>query len=349
MALLENERKVAESAVLRAALLTKAVQDSVKELPKEDSTPVTIADFAAQALIISAIHDAFPGDDFLGEEDSQALRDDADLREKVYKLVSTARSYQGEELVSPKSEDEMLQMIDRGGSGKGGRSGRFWVMDPVDGTATFLRGEQYAVSLALMEDGKQVMGVLACPNLKLTTEGRVQETSVDSSGLGILLTGIKGQGVWARYPSPDGKDVRPAVKLERLTSPSNTKDYHIVDTSTSSSTRMDVSKKVADAIGATYPGTDVWSSHMRYATLVMGGADFFVRVPVSGRKAKSYIWDHAGAQLIVTELGGKITDLDGKDIDFSTGRDLDNNRGLVAARGDAYDAVFETVKQTIEE
>lgn len=342
MSPLEKELYIAERAVLRAVLLTKEVQASVQELPKDDATPVTIADFAAQALLISAIRSAFPQDGFVGEEDSTALREDAALRNRVYELVNRAKSYGFNGLASPESEEDTLRMIDLGGSGNGGREGRFWVMDPVDGTATFLRGEQYAVSLALIEGGKQILGVLACPNLKIDEDGRVRETSVDKEGLGIMLSVIKGQGVSMRYPTK-GIDLPPAQRLAGLLAPNRTEDYHIVNTSTSSSARMDIAQNVAAELGAKYPGTDIWSSHMRYATLVVGGGDFFVRVPAK-KTAKSYIWDHAGAQLIFTELGGRITDLEGRDIDFGAGRDLENNHGLVAARGNAYDVVFETVK-----
>lgn len=342
MPYLEKELFVAERAVLRAALLTKEVQASVQELPKDDATPVTIADFAAQALLISAIHGAFPEDRFVGEEDSTALREDVALRNRVYELVNRAKSHGFDGLAGPDSEEDMLRMIDLGGSGKGGCEGRFWVMDPVDGTATFLRGEQYAVSLALIEDGRQILGVLACPNLKLDQSGRVRETSIDKEGLGVMLSVVKGQGVSIRYPTK-GIDLPPAQPLAGLLAPARTEDYHIVNTSTSSSTRMDIAENVAAKLGAKYPGTDIWSSHMRYATLVVGGGDFFVRVPAK-KTAKSYIWDHAGAQLIFTELGGRITDLEGKEIDFGAGRDLEKNHGLVAARGNAYDVVFETVK-----
>ena len=42
---------------------------------------------------------------------------------------------------------------------------RFWTLDPIDGTKGFLRGEQYAVALALIVGGEVVVAALACPNL----------------------------------------------------------------------------------------------------------------------------------------------------------------------------------------
>jgi 3'(2'), 5'-bisphosphate nucleotidase len=42
---------------------------------------------------------------------------------------------------------------------------RFWALDPIDGTKGFLRGDQYAIALALVENREVKLGVLACPNL----------------------------------------------------------------------------------------------------------------------------------------------------------------------------------------
>ena len=64
---------------------------------------------------------------------------------------------------------EVLKAISRCNS-IGGPTGRFWVLDPVDGTLGFVRGDQYAVALALIEDGEVVLGVLGCPNYPLKKE-----------------------------------------------------------------------------------------------------------------------------------------------------------------------------------
>ena len=345
----QRERAVAEVAVLRACTLTKQVQASVDKMSKTDSSPVTVADFAAQALIISAVHSAFPDDDFVGEEDAAALRPDAKLRQRVWGLVSSLRSQtldDGTVVSGPASAEEMLDVIDRGATGRGGPRGRFWVMDPVDGTATFLDGQQYAVSLALIEDGREVVGVLGCPNLKLR-DGRVEESSVDKHGLGIMLTAVRGQGATMRSPTFGG-GLPPAQALKKLRSPPRLADVHVVDCQRSTAYRHEATQELARSFGARYPGTDVWSSLMRYAALIVGGADVQVRVPrAAGLRMTMHTWDHAGAQLIFTELGGRVTDVDGKDMDFGAGRDLDNNRGVVAARGDIHGVVLGFVQDFI--
>lgn len=64
---------------------------------------------------------------------------------------------------------EVLEAISHCNS-TGGPNGRFWALDPVDGTLGFVRGDQYAVALALIEDGEVVLGVLGCPNYPMRKE-----------------------------------------------------------------------------------------------------------------------------------------------------------------------------------
>ncbi|KAK2612429.1 hypothetical protein QQS21_001533 [Conoideocrella luteorostrata] len=337
-----KELAIAQASVLRAARLTKKVLSSVKELSKADSSPVTVADFAAQALLISILHAEFPQDDFVGEEDSAVLRGDEALRNRVYELYSAARDEEN----TSSSIDEMLDFIDRGGRGTGGGQGRFWAMDPVDGTATFLTGEQYAVSLALMEDGREVLGAIVYPNVKLRG-GRIVEDSVDEEGLGVMLSGVKNQGAYVTWlPSWTGP-----YRTERLPKlqPPRRESLHIVDCDKNRPSHREVMKTVCEKLGAVFPGTDVWSSHIRYASLIIGGGDFLVRIP-SGPNSWSCIWDHAGAQLIYREIGGRITDLDGKEVDFSAGRYLCRSRGLVFAREEGLHAeVLRAAREVIGE
>ncbi|OAA43289.1 Inositol monophosphatase [Metarhizium rileyi] len=333
----EKELGIAQSAVIQAARLTKRVQSSVTKVSKADASPVTAADLAAQALLISILHAEFPEDRFVGEEDAGVLGEDKGLREKVHELYAAAR--QG----SSTEEDEMLDLMDMG-RGTGGRKGRFWVMDPVDGTATFLTGEQYAVSLALLEDGREVLAAVVYPNVRLDHGGRISEGSVDTVGLGVMLSAVRGKG--ARITWLDTVDgPYETVPLPGL-KPSDRGNLHVVDCHRNRASHRRVVAAVCEKLGATFPGTDVWSSHVRYASLIVGGGDFMVRIP-SGRDAWSCIWDHAGAQLIYREVGGRITDLDGREVDFARGRYLSGNRGLVLARQGIHDEILRVAREAV--
>jgi 3'(2'), 5'-bisphosphate nucleotidase len=54
-----------------------------------------------------------------------------------------------------KDKNDMLRYINLGSEGMGRPEGRVWMLDPLDGTVAFVSGGQYAVCLALLEDGEQ--------------------------------------------------------------------------------------------------------------------------------------------------------------------------------------------------
>ena len=55
------------------------------------------------------------------------------------------------------------------------------------------------------------------------------------------------------------------------------------------------------------------------------------------------IWDHAAGALIIEQAGGRVTDIDGNPLDFTQGRELKNNHGIVATNGPIHDAVLAAV------
>ena len=59
-----------------------------------------------------------------------------------------------------------------------------WTIDPIDGTKGFLRGEQYAVCLSFLVDGKPIVGVIGCPNLPHRNSG----------SKGYIFAAVKDQG-----------------------------------------------------------------------------------------------------------------------------------------------------------
>ncbi|KAM0471454.1 hypothetical protein ACHAPX_009367 [Trichoderma viride] len=358
-------RYIAELAVLRAAVLTKRFMTRVTGIAKDDASPVTLADFGAQALLMAALRGFFPNDGFVGEEDAAVLRSNPRLRTTVFKLAgAVARDFREVEwrsadahaveatLPALESEDEMLALLDAAGAGATAPTGRFWVMDPLDGTAAFLRGQQYAVSLALVEDGRELLGVVCYPNLSLEYGGVVSEIATDRLGHGIMLSAIRGEGAEYRR-LPLDYSLGMGEMLGRFTVPAKYEDLRLVDSSTSTSNRLDLVAQVARQLGATpFPGIDMYASHARYAAMMIGegeGSHVMIRIPVGkrGDPSKSYVWDHAGSQLVYTERGGKITDLDGKEIDFGAGKTLAANWGIVAAPEVVHERILRLVQEWV--
>ncbi len=52
------------------------------------------------------------------------------------------------------------------------------------------------------------------------------------------------------------------------------------------------------------------------------------------------IWDQAAGSLIIEEAGGWVTDLHGKPLDFTAGRTLALNRGVLASNGHLHPAAI---------
>ena len=56
------------------------------------------------------------------------------------------------------------------------------------------------------------------------------------------------------------------------------------------------------------------------------------------------IWDQAAGLICLQEAGGTVTDLDGKALDFTQGRRLESNRGVLASNGYLHDAALEALR-----
>lgn len=183
MTRLAKELTLAIKAVTQASQLTQRIFNSeqIAKVVKSDKSPVTIADFAAQCCINTMIHEAFPDDLIVAEEDAADLENDDNIRNAVVSLVGHWKPNIG--------ANEVTKAINLG-SESGGSNGRFWTLDPIDGTKGFLRGGQYAICLALICNGTVELGVLACPNLSLNLKDK------DSDKRGSLLYAIKGEGAF---------------------------------------------------------------------------------------------------------------------------------------------------------
>ncbi|CAL3962537.1 unnamed protein product [Diplocarpon coronariae] len=346
-----KELEVAQLAVQRATLLTKKVfhEKTKGTISKDDASPVTIGDFGAQALIIHAIKKNFPNDQVVGEEEASTLRDNQKLRDQVWALVDGAKLHDSEAeriLGGPiESIDAMLGAIDAGNSA-GGNKGRIWALDPIDGTKGFLRGGQYAVCLALMVDGDVKVGVLGCPNLPvddaapLTAQSGVDQT--DAEGKGVLFAAVAGQGAISRPLGAAGLRGSQAIQMKPVQNLTQATFCESVEAGHSSHGDQFA---IATKLGVSKPSVRM-DSQAKYGSIARGAGDIYLRLPVSATYEEK-IWDHAAGDLIVREAGGQVTDTLGRRLDFSKGRTLAENKGVVAAplavHGQVLDAVMEAL------
>lgn len=346
-----KELEIASLAVQRAAILTKRVfhEKAKGTASKDDKSPVTIGDFGAQALIIHAIRKNFPNDEVVGEEDSDALRQNPQLRDQIWELVKSTSldDKESEELLGGpiKTVDDMLDSIDFGNS-TGGAKGRIWALDPIDGTKGFLRGGQYAVCLGLMVDGDVKVGVLGCPNLPIdnsaTLDANAGFDANDEEGKGILFSGVLGEGATSRPLSQGALQPGQSIGMRPLEDVSQATFCESVEAGHSShGDQAEITKR----LGITKPGVRM-DSQAKYGSIARGAGDLYLRLPVR-KDYQEKIWDHAAGDLIVREAGGVVTDAQGKRLDFSIGRTLRDNKGVVAAPKNVHAQVLGVVKDVL--
>ena len=323
------EIKFAINAVRQAAELVKTVQTETAQnaLTKGDKSPVTVADFASQALVSHLLKQDFPDAVLVGEEASDALKEEGaeHLLEQVTGYVTR--------YIPENNPDTVCELIDRGAASP---ANRFWTLDPIDGTKGFIRGDQYAVALALVEDGEVKIGVLGCPNL---TDGYISEPD----GAGTLTIAVRGQGTWMAEIAKSQQDDWVQIHASPRANPSEARLMRSFE-----SGHTDVSKidEIASALGVEVDPVRM-DSQAKYSVLAAGEGEVILRL--LSPKMPNYqekIWDQAAGSIVLEEAGGRISDLDGKPLDFSQGRKLIENRGVLATNGLLHEAVLKALKNT---
>jgi 3'(2'), 5'-bisphosphate nucleotidase len=323
-----KERAVAIEAVRQACRLCQTVRATLvsdETMAKKDKSPVTVADFGAQAVVVSAILEAFPGDKVVGEEDAADLRTEEGrpLREKVVRSVRA---------VTPTlDEARILSVIDHG-THEGGATGRHWTLDPIDGTKGFLRGEQYAVALALMEEGEVVLGVLGCPNLPVNP-------ARPEGAKGCLFVAVRGEG--ATSQSLDAPAEQP-IAVTAVSDPSQASFCESVESGHSS---HDDAARIAQLLGVVAPPVRI-DSQCKYAAVGRGEASIYLRLPTRADYEEK-IWDHAAGWIVVKEAGGEVTDVRGEPLDFGQGRTLRRSKGVIATNGKVHAKVVAAVRKVL--
>lgn len=326
--MLANERKIGIEAVLKASEVCQKVFKTIvkaETVIKSDESPVTIGDFAAQAVVSIILKKHFPNFKMVGEEDSNALKNSESLRKRVKELVNGVLSEK------EYSEEEIMNAIDCG-KYEGGPTGEFWTLDPIDGTMGFLRGGQYAVCLAYIVNGEVQLGILGCPNLPVT--------GFDESGeKGCLFIGVKGMGAVQRNFSSD-------VEVPIHVSPADaTEKARFCESYETSHSSHDASADIAKQLNITYPPIRI-DSQCKYGMIARGTAEIYLRF--ARPDYIENIWDHASGSLIVKEAGGIVCDIDNKPLDFSKGRKLLNNTGVIATNGILHQKIMKAVQNVFK-
>lgn len=159
-------------------------------------------------------------------------------------------------------------------------NGRYWLVDPLDGTKEFIkRNGEFTVNIALIEQGKPILGVVYAPVLETTyaaAEG-VGAFKVNANGQreAIQVAG-KPSGAWKvvgsrSHPSPDL-----ASWLEKL----GDHEMHPM------------------------------GSSLKLCLVAEGKADVYPRL------GPTCLWDTGAAHAVVLQAGGRVDNIDGEPLTY---------------------------------
>jgi 3'(2'), 5'-bisphosphate nucleotidase len=168
---------------------------------------------------------------------------------------------------------------------------RFWLVDPLDGTKEFAAGlDEWCACIALIEDGRATLGVLAGP--EAVYAGIVGQGAT-------VARGGETQAIRTREPPPEG--------LTLLASRSHHNETRHQD--------FAASHRIAEVVPL--------GSALKYGWLAEGRADVVPRL--GGRTME---WDTAAGQAVLEAAGGAILDATGAKLRY--GKPGYRNNGYIA-------------------
>ena len=311
-------------AAVKASALCRRIRAELlggESILKSDRSPVTIADYGSQAIICKLIRERFPNDTIVAEEDSKELRrpDHSKILEQVTTYVNA--------FIPTSSSKEVCSWIDFSSNTV---TDRFWALDPIDGTKGFLRGDQYAIALALVEDGRVKLGILACPNLYVDIAHPLGEK-------GCLFLALWGKG--SVQLDQNGSNPR-AISVHKVKNPS---EATITESVEADHADHPTHQRLAEILNITKPSVRM-DSQAKYGILARGEVTLYLRIPSSAEPGyKENIWDHAAGAIIAEEAGGKVTDILGRPLDFSCGIKMVKNHGILASNGILHDIILKAL------
>ena len=294
-----------------------------------------MADFGSQAIICHRIRSEFPSDPIVAEESPKELLkpERSDSLKQIVKYVK--------EINPDVDERKIVEWI---GYGSGHVDQRFWTLDPIgenfekdffhlklrylDGTKGFLRRDQYAIALALIVDGDVKVGVLACP-------------AYGNDG-GLIFNAVRNKGAYSQSINSFHTTTPTRIYTVANDDKSNFRFAESVESSHGDQAKHN---EIARRIGIETAPIRM-DSQVKYGLVASGQAALYLRFPNPHNLTyRENIWDHAAGAIIIEEAGGKVTDMNGKALNFRDNEKMLNNHGVVVSNGAIHKQVLEALKE----
>ena len=181
------------------------------------------------------------------------------------------------------------------GGGQAGGAGRRWIIDPIDGTRNFVRGNRVFATLVALE-----------------VEGRVDAAVVSAPALQRRWWAARGAGAHAGSGSGEGEPIR-------VSGVGEVEDAVVSSGAVPRLTARELLQRW-DALALRAWHSRGFGDFWQHMLVAEGAVDVALDVD-------AHIWDYAPLRLIVEEAGGRFTDLEG--VSRHDGADALSTNGLL--------------------
>jgi 3'(2'), 5'-bisphosphate nucleotidase len=184
-----------------------------------------------------------------------------------------------------------------------------WIVDPLDGTSDFIdKTGEFTVMISLIKNKKPILGVIGWPTEK------------------TLFVAQKGNGAF-RFSNNEWKKIS-VTRVSEITKCRAVGSRHHLS---------DKEKLFIKKIGIEN-FTSIGSS-LKVGKISSGEAEAYI---TTTNKMKE--WDSAASYCIISEAGGKMTDMLGNDITYNN-EDVYHRNGILVTNGFVHDKILEEFKK----
>ncbi|HQZ83949.1 MAG TPA: 3'(2'),5'-bisphosphate nucleotidase CysQ [Pyrinomonadaceae bacterium] len=193
------------------------------------------------------------------------------------------------------------------------RAERTWIIDPIDGTAGFIKHEDdFAVQIGLIENGKPVVGVVHLPAFGVTYEAAF------GSGAFSIANGE-----------------RTALEVRNVSDPS---EMRVALSRNHFSPRMNILLDHFHFASNVRRG----SVGLKMGLIAAHGADVYIHL-----SSRTKLWDTCAPQIILEEAGGILTDVFGGQLVYNS-PELSNLNGIVACGSAGHARIVEGLRSLLQ-
>ena len=293
-------QKVAENIVEKTITELLHYRNRLPLVPfwtKSDGSFVTPADYAVQYCLQKKLFMSVPHISFIGEEILDPIHDEQkcpEILELVHTLYPEATTQDLLDTLASTTKDSSL----------------YWLMDPIDGTAGFIKNRFFAIALSLIHNNQPILSVMACPSphfqaFKIYSAAKNHGATVFGTaiqGRHRLQAGITSTGKFCEASLAARNQQHHSTRLLSLSLPGKPQAYRV-------------------------------DSQYKYAMVAEGMVDFFIRYPFAVLHTRA--WDHVPGAFLVEESGGVVTDIFGHALNYCENNFTLENHPVILASGNA--------------